>query len=128
MWATLIRKQHFPVELYRRDRLTNKIAKVPEPQDWILELKTTAEERKEKQEAFLENLRSQKNNDVNNELKFQIKKLKGEKKDGIAGQSQVKQKAKIDFFVKKKKQKEKENELKSNMSRRMYNKLYGDKN
>ena len=42
----------------------------PEAQDWINELKTTAEEKQEKEEAFFEKLRQRKNSEIINDLKY----------------------------------------------------------
>ena len=41
----------------------------PEPQEWILELKTAQEEEQEREEAFLEKLRNQNRSDAINELR-----------------------------------------------------------
>ena len=110
-WVALNRQHHFPVELYLRDKLTDKVDKKPEPQEWILGLKSAEEEEQEKREKFLEKLRQRNNDEVLNDLKCQVQTLKASTAAGISGQSQVKKKAQINFFAKKKKQLAKELEL-----------------
>ena len=51
-YSEIHNKLHFPVEIYSRDPETGMVSHKPEPQEWILEMKTTQEEEQEREEAF----------------------------------------------------------------------------
>ena len=110
-WKAIHAQQHFPVELYPRDQETGILTRRPEPQEWILEMKTAQEEENEKEEAFFENLRNQNRSEAINELRDQMLVLKKSNRVGISGQSQLKQKAAKSFVARLKKIQEKKEDM-----------------
>ena len=52
-WYEIERERHFPVEFYAFSNFTGQVSSEPEPCSWILDMKTHAEEMKEKDEKFM---------------------------------------------------------------------------
>ena len=69
-WYEMERERHFPVEFYSYSNFLGKVNSEPEPCSWILDMKTHAEEVKEKNEIFMIKLRGCADKQVARDLKF----------------------------------------------------------
>ena len=69
-WYEIERERHFPVEFYRVSAFTGVVNKEPEPCEWILNMKTSAEEKQIKENVFMQKLRKDTNSQIVQDLKF----------------------------------------------------------